>query len=47
MFASYDSKVVYRSGSILGYPDTFRYKQVAAHKVNKGRSSVVDHVSPV
>lgn len=37
MFASYDSKVVYRSGSILGYPDTFRYKQVAGHKVRTWR----------
>ena len=39
MFASHDSKVVYRSGSILGYPENFRYKEVMKYKVRgqKGR----------
>lgn len=41
VFASHDSKVVYRSGSILGYPENFRYKEVVSFKVRcqgeKGR----------
>ncbi|CAN0164556.1 unnamed protein product [Ascophyllum nodosum] len=30
--AGHNSKVVYRSASILGYPDTFRYKEVMGFK---------------
>ena len=33
MVAGHNSKVVYRSASILGYPDTFRYKEVMGFKV--------------
>ena len=35
MFASHDSKVVYRSGSILGYPADFRYTEVVKHQVRR------------
>lgn len=43
-FASHDSKVVYRSGSILGYPENFRYKEVVSFKVRgqRGEGQMVE-----
>lgn len=35
MSTFHDLMMVYRSGSILGYPDTFRYKHVMSYKVRK------------
>ncbi|CAM9235192.1 unnamed protein product [Ectocarpus sp. 4 AP-2014] len=32
VFASHDSKIVFRSAGLLGYPDTFRYKEVSGFK---------------
>ncbi|CAN0117239.1 unnamed protein product, partial [Ectocarpus fasciculatus] len=32
VFASHDSKIVFRSAGLLGYPETFRYKEVLGFK---------------
>lgn len=40
VFAAHDSKLVYRSGGMLGYPEEFRYKEVMGFKVRARAISV-------
>ncbi|CAM9754331.1 unnamed protein product [Hapterophycus canaliculatus] len=35
VFAGHDSKVVFRSAGILGYPSTFQYKEVMGFKASR------------
>ncbi len=41
VFASHDSKIVFRSAGMLGYPAGFRYKEVMGFKVRKGNRCVL------